>query len=645
MLGLLCAAFLLLPSSFFVSCARMGSPDGGWYDDTPPKVVGSSPEAMGVNVKSQKVTIYFNEFVKLENAQEKVIVSPPQLETPEIRATGKRITVRLKDSLIANTTYTIDFSDAISDNNENNPMGNYTFTFSTGERIDTFEVSGYALDASNLEPIKGIMVGLYDAETFVDTTFHKLPMMRIARTNGSGRFSIKGVAPGRYYVCALQDADGDFVYGQKSEMIGYSRVAVEPSAKPDVRQDTVWRDSLHIDRVIRTHYTHFLPDELTLLCFQAPQTDRYCIKTERKDPEKIGFFFTYGHDSLPQLRGLNFEADSAFVVEASQKRDTVYYWLRDTTLVNQDTLLIEATFMMTDTLGNLIEKTDTVEALAKVPYAKRFKEKQKDIEKWQKVQERRKKRGLAYDSIMPIKPLEVKLTPTGQMSPDQNVWFEMSTPLASYDASAVHLYSQIDSVWYESPHLFEQTGPRTFVLKGEWRPGVEYSLEVDSAAFRGIYGRVSNAIKAGLKIRTDDEFSTVIVNLSGYPDTAHVVVQLMDGGDKVVRQTVADGGTAEFFYVKPASYYLRAFIDQNGNSLWDTGKYEEDLQADGMYYYPEPLECKAKWDVTRNWRLDAYKRFQQKPQAITKQKPDKEKQLRNRNVVRAMEKGILYVPK
>ena len=111
-------AFLLL-----VSCAKMGQPDGGWYDETPPKVIGADPADGGVGVKSKKVSIYFDEFIKLDNPSEKVIVSPPQLEAPEIKAAGKKITVSLVDSLKPNTTYTIDFSDAISDNNENNPMG------------------------------------------------------------------------------------------------------------------------------------------------------------------------------------------------------------------------------------------------------------------------------------------------------------------------------------------------------------------------------------------------------------------------------------------------------------------------------------------------------------------------------------------
>ena len=168
---ILLALFAIHYSLFTISCARMGQPDGGWYDDDPPQVVGSTPEDRATNVKTKKVTIFFDEYIKIDNASEKVIVSPPQLETPEIKAAGKKIVVELKDTLKENTTYTIDFSDAITDNNENNPMGNYTFTFSTGEQIDTFEIAGYVLDASNLEPIKGIAVGLYD--DLSDTAFTK----------------------------------------------------------------------------------------------------------------------------------------------------------------------------------------------------------------------------------------------------------------------------------------------------------------------------------------------------------------------------------------------------------------------------------------------------------------------------------------
>ena len=94
-----------------VGCARMGSPDGGWYDDDPPVVIGSNPVDQSTNVSAKKISIYFDEYIKLEDATNKVIVSPPQLEAPEIKATGKRIVVELQDTLKENITYTIDFSD------------------------------------------------------------------------------------------------------------------------------------------------------------------------------------------------------------------------------------------------------------------------------------------------------------------------------------------------------------------------------------------------------------------------------------------------------------------------------------------------------------------------------------------------------
>ena len=157
----LCALCMILCACFF-ACARMGSPDGGPYDETPPKVVHTSPKFGAANETNVKrVTIEFDEIVKIENASEKVVISPPQIQQPEIEANGRRITVTLLDTLKPDMTYTIDFADAIVDNNEGNPYGDYAFTFSTGEQVDTFQVSGHVLNAEDLEPIKGMLVGLY----------------------------------------------------------------------------------------------------------------------------------------------------------------------------------------------------------------------------------------------------------------------------------------------------------------------------------------------------------------------------------------------------------------------------------------------------------------------------------------------------
>ena len=635
--------FYLLVFLLLVSCAKMGQPDGGWFDETPPKVIGASPADGAVNINQKKINIYFDEFIKLDNPSEKVVVSPPQLEQPEIKGAGRRIQISLVDSLKANTTYTIDFSDAISDNNEGNPMGNYTYSFSTGAAIDTMEVSGHVLESENLEPVKGILVGLY--ADHADSAFRTKPMLRVSRTDSRGRFVIKGVAPGSYRIYALQDQDGDYKFSQKSEKIAFSHDIIVPSCKPDVRQDTTWVDSLHIKSIDQVDYIHFLPDNIVLRAFTEPLTDRFFLKAERQKANSFTLFFSYGDSILPQIKGLNFDAENAFLVEASEKKDTITYWLKDTALVNQDTLLMDITYRMTDSTGVLVNKTDSAqEILSKEPYAKRMKEQEKELAAWTKKQEKKKKKGEPYDSVMEVKPLDVQLSVSSQFDPDQNVIFSFPTPLAKVDTAAIHLYAKHDTLWYRAPMEFLPLENRKYELRGEWRPDIEYSLEVDSAAFEDIYGLASKPIKQGFKVNSLDTYGTLLVNITSLHDLP-LIVQLLDAQDKVVKETKTVNGVAEFYYLKPQKYYMRLIVDRNNNGKWDTGNYDSDQQAEEVYYYPEAIECKAKWDLTESWDPLARELSLQKPGAITKQKPDKEKKVKNQNVQRAAKLGIQYVPK
>lgn len=634
--------FYIVVVLLLVSCAKMGQPDGGWFDETPPKVIGAEPADGGVRVTAKKVNIYFDEFIKVDNPSEKVVVSPPQLETPEIKASGKKIQVSLLDSLKPNTTYTIDFSDAISDNNEGNPLGNYTYSFSTGEVIDTMEVSGYVLEAENLEPIKGILVGLYS--DLADSAFTKQPMLRVSRTDSRGRFVIKGVSPGSYRIYALQDMDGNYMFNQKSEKIAFSHDLIVPSSKPDTRQDTTWIDSLHIKSIDRVPYTHFLPDDIVLRAFTELLTDRYLVKSERKEATHFSLYFSYGDSLLPQIKGLNFDAENAFVVENTEKKDTLTYWLKDTTLVNQDTLRMELTYRMTDSLGVLKNNVDTLEILSKDPYEKRQKRLAKELADWTKKQEKLKKKGEPYDSVMLPKPLDVQIASASQMDPDKNITFTFNTPLVKADTAGIHLYAKHDTLWYRAPFEFNQLEKRKYELRGEWRPDIEYSLEIDSAAFEDIYGKVSDPIKQGFKVNSLDSYGTLLVNITSLNDQP-LLVQLLNAQDQMVKQVKTNNGVAEFFYLKPEKYYMRLIVDRNDNGKWDTGDYAKDQQAEEVYYYPDVIECKEKWDVTESWDPKARNLARQKPGAITKQKAEKEKKVKNQNAERAKKLGIQYIPK
>ena len=639
------------------SCARMGTPDGGWYDETPPKVLGATPADKATEVKAQKVKISFDEFVKIDNPTENVIVSPPQLQAPEIKATGKSIEVKLLDSLKANTTYTIDFSDAISDNNEGNPLGNYTYSFSTGAEIDTMEVSGYVVAAENLEPVKGILVGLY--ANLADSAFEKQPMLRVSRTDSRGHFVIKGVKRGTYRVYALQDVDGNYQFNQKSEMIAFNHELIKPSVMDDTRQDTLWSDSLHIADIKRVGYAHFLPDNITLCAFHEVLTSRYLLSVTRNEANHFAVNFSYGNPKLPQIKGLNFNAHDAFIAIPNAKRDTIDYWLRDTALVNQDTLRMEMTYLMTDSAGQLVSQTDTLEVLSKQPYERRMKQLKATYEKWQKQQEKLKKKGEPYQTEMPRPTLAIRMQNANEIDPEKRLQLQFETPISTIDTTKVHLYTKVDSLWYRANYQLLPAARRNaegrfvrpdslkygmnYEISADWKPGQDYSFETDSTAFTDIYGAVTPKYKQGFKVKGDDEFGSLVITLTGL-DGQPCIVQLLDRNDKVIKEVAAEHQQAEFYYLKPETYYLRLFVDSNHNGIWDTGDYAKDRQPEAVYYYPGKIECKAKWDLTESWNPTSTPLYQQKPGAITKQKADKQKTIRRRNAERAKQMGLPYTP-
>lgn len=629
------------------SCARMGNPDGGWFDEKPPQIVRCTPADRATGVNSKRVVIEFDEYIKLESASEKVTISPPQVEQAEIKTTGKGIRIDLKDSLKANTTYTIDFSDAISDNNEGNPLGNYTYCFSTGDEIDTMEVSGYVVNAEDLEPIKGMLVGLYS--NLEDSVFRTDPMLRVARTDGNGHFVIKGVAQGEYRVYGLEDTDNDYKFSQKAERLAFNHDIIVPSSKPDIRQDTLWADTLHISDIKRVPYTHFLPDDICLRAFTHEITDRYFVKAERKEPEHITLYFSYGSDELPEVRGLNFDSDEAFVVESSAKRDTITYWLRSQDLVDQDTLRAELRYLMTDSLGELAYQTDTLEFMPKVSFEKRQKQAEEKRKEWQKQQDKKRKKGATdVEEEMPAEALEPKYEIPQDMSPVKNVRLVMPAPLASFDTLALHLYQKVDTLWEDRPLLVNTEGmpPRTYELQSEWELGQEYRLDVDSAAFRDIYGHVSMAAKKSIKLAAEETFGTLFVEINGLDVSrdSTVFVNLLSRNTVVACQPVIQR-TAQFYYTKPGEYFLSYFVDENRNGKWDTGDYDRDLQPEPVYFHPEKVECKAKWDITIGVNPNTRPLYRQKPGEIVQQKGEKKKAPRNQNMQRAQKLGIQYIPK
>ncbi len=628
-------------TSLIAACANQGAgPDGGPYDETPPHIVGMTAPERLQNGKRTKFSLVFNELIKVDNPTEKIIVSPPQIETPEIKVSGRRITVELLDSMRPNTTYTVDFSDAITDNNEGNPLGQYTYIFSTGQTTDTMQMSGYVLNAEDLEPVKGILAGLYQQHH--DSVFSKRAFDRVARTDASGFFSIKGVAPDRdYRLYALQDADGDFHFTQPSEMLGFLHNDLRAGAFRDTRYDTLWVDSVRYDSIRIIPYTHFTPDDLVVRAFKIDVNTRHYLKAQRDVPEWFTTFFTGPSRKRPTIQGLNFDASKAFVVNASAGNDTLTYWLADTTLLRQDTLRFAYTYdNWDDSLAQMLPKTDTLELVPKTTFAKRAANEAKELEKWNKQREKREKRGDFSKSQPPMVALQLRADVSSSLVPNRNILIQFDQPLQRFDTKKLHLRLKKDSTYHDAPYALD-TVPNNILayrLRAEWRPGQEYQLVIDSAAMTSLYGRVNLATDNKFSIAKLEDFGTVFLSLSNAHEST--VVQLLGSDGKPVAQAPTKNGRAEFYYVQPGKYYLRCFFDRNGDGKWTTGSWSPRRDPEEVYYFPKEIEVRANWDLNESWDVTALRLDKQKPDALVKQRSDKQKiDTHQRNIERLRQRG------
>ena len=620
------------------SCASMGTPDGGPYDEMPPKFVRSTPRLHGVNAKSKKIELEFDEFIKLEKAAEKVVVSPPQLEQPEIKVVGKKVVVELLDTLKEGTTYTIDFSDAIVDNNEGNPMGHFTYSFSTGASIDTMEVSGTVLNAADLEPIKGIQVGLH--KNLNDSALTTLPFDRVSRTDSRGHFIIRGVAPGKYRIYALMDGNQNYLFDSKTEMVAFSDSIIVPSMMPATRQDTLWKDTLTIDTIKMVGYTRFMPDDIILRAFKEENTRQYFSRSQRDKENHFILKFSAKADTLPILTGLNFDSTDAFVVEPNEGNDSICYWIKDSLVYQMDTLALQMDYLYTDTLDQLVPKCDTIYLANKLTREQREKLAKKAAEEKEKERKKKEKKG---ETIEPEKIAFLKMDVDAPSSFDvnRNIALSFEEPVSRIDTSAIHLNVKVDTLWVETPFLFvaDSLLSRKYEILAEWEPEKEYQLKIDSAAVVGLYGLHTNKVEQTLKVKKLDEYGTLLFNLEEAPSTS--VVELLDNGGKVLRQQrISPENTADFYYLAPnTKYYVRLFNDRNGNGKWDTGNVEKGIQPEEVYYFPKVWEMKANFEFEETWNIHATPVDKQKLDEIKKQKPEETKKIQNKNKERAKKLG------
>lgn len=585
-------------------CASIGNPSGGPRDEDPPRFVRANPAPGSVNVDPSNIYIDFNELVNVKDAFQKVVLSPPGTSTPRVSTRGHRVVVNITDTLLPNTTYTIDFGDAIEDNNEANKLSGFAYTFSTGPVLDSLRISGMVLGAEDMEPQQGVYVGAYISKE--DSAFIRMPFERLSRTDELGRFIIRGLQDTTYRLFALKDLDNDRHYANPEEDIAWFEDTIRPSAERIITNDTI-RNLYNgaVDTVIKRERTRFLPNNVLLRMFNTGLKPQYLVSYTRPDSTRLEFIFNSPSKKQPQIMLADDEVYSEPLKgETTVGNDTLTFWLPKE-LAMRDTLKLAMRYQNVNLLTGVETMVDDTVKLMK-PKVKTSTKKDKKKKSDKNAKDEKVKSSeysvnpedsipdIINDSIAKVDNVEVNHTdtvaeevkiPTFKFSakgPENDIRLplniEVPIPLSRLDSLAFHLEVKPDTVWLPVKGEYrlnraDTLSERRFKIEFPWQRGSAYKLTVDSLAATDIYGVNSEPLEYEFKTKAPEDLSNLKLTLSGLDSDIPSFVQLMASGDKPKYTAPVVNGVASFEGIDAGKYYARLYEDFNGDGKFSPGSY------------------------------------------------------------------------
>ncbi len=588
---------LLFISILLISgCAKIAAPPGGPKDEEPPKIKKSVPENYSTNFDQKTIKIDFDEHVVLKEVNQKLIISPPLLENPEIRMKGKSLIIEIEEELYENTTYTFNFNDAIVDLNESNPFVNFQYVFSTGDELDSLKFGGEIVNAFNLSVPEEVHVLLYD--DLSDSAIYKHKPLYVSKADENGNFLIQNLKADTFQIFALQDANLDFLYDLE-EYVGFSDSLVFLSA--ETQQDYFIEDSLNLlsdslEIPIPEDMIEIIPDSLNLTqnvtskklvlsMFQEAFKEQYLLNSERTRKENLLFVFNkplFGEleINLPEFPDVN----NWFLQDKYTIGDTIAYWITDTTLVKEESLKVAYSYQVKSQSDSIKQVSDTVFFRYKAPSTKTRRRAAVTTEK---------KPSLALlMNAGPGNPLDLNERPT----------ISSTTPISDFDNSKMEFYSIKDSVEtaVEINPYRDSTELNRLFFDLKLEPETSYKIQYLPGAVTDIYGLANDSIEIRFRPREQEFYGNIIMDLTNIDKS--LIVQLLTDKEEVVKQTRVYRDTSLVYdFLPPKTYLIKAIWDKNDNGKWDTGNLIKRIQAEKVIYYIEAIKLRSNWEFKKNW--------------------------------------------
>ncbi|WP_288864478.1 Ig-like domain-containing protein [uncultured Alistipes sp.] len=591
---------LFFASAFFSRCASMMIPTGGPRDTLPPVIVNMTPDNFSTDrplVGHGKIYIEFDEFVQLKDQQKEFFTSPQMKKKPTVTLRGRGIVIQLRDTLLPNTTYALNFGSALRDNNEGNPLHSMRYVFSTGPEIDSMILSGYTADAYKADSVSKTFIWFFPADSVediaeYDSTIFKYKPAVIARAENNGIFIAQNLKPVPYRVYAVQDKNDNQLYEPGSDQVGFLDGTYNPAALPDF---AMWYDSLR-------HYVSAEP-QLYLRMFTDRAFRRQVLaQSERPFQHKALLYFSAPH---PQIDSIRFDSipEGGFIVDPQTVgRDTLALWFTVPSAQLPDTLRGSVTYFKHDSVNVLRRVTEPLKL------SWRFietKEQQREREKLERERRRAEEAGEEWTEPRKPSPFAFKLPLNGEINPENHLTVDFDYPLARLDSAAMLLtLLKADNSVEDVPVRFVRDTAllRRWYVRAPWKPEGQYTLTIPAGAITDVAGFTNDSIVGKYTVLDPEKFATVKIDVRGREGVQYIV-QLLDGSGslKQERRGVVSG-PVRFNYVSPGEIKFRVIEDLNGNGKWDSGDVVARRQPERAEMFVdeqggETFATKANWDI------------------------------------------------
>lgn len=552
----------LLPL-FAPSCANTTqAPSGGKKDTIPPLIIDIKPLPGAVRVPTVKASLVFSfdEYFNIKNPGN-IFLSPPLQHAPKTRVRGRDLIVTFEDTLAANTTYTLNFTDAIADANEGNMFPGYTYVFSTGERIDSMMMTGTVRDCNTLAPVKGATVLLY--KDLADSAVLKHRPYAAVKTDDWGFFALPFIQDTLYRIYAIKDANNNNIYEPETETVAFIDSLIRPVL---VASDTV-PEILKYD-MLDTLRCQARRSEHELKLFREKPTKQYIVNKVRTSERSAYLTFMAPGAWIDSLWIRGYRADQV-ISQFNILQDSLELWINSRRAA-PDTMRIYVNYRKTDSLGRLAPAQEIV----KLPLMPDKRTYSKPV-----------RRNIKHEDTTCV----YKFSAAPETVEQNGFELEFRNPI---------IWAQFDSVKFVAINTRQRETRAEFTVeqdslnlrrytlrpKDKLLPGFEYSMKLPYRAFRDINGFWSDSTQVKVSLPSDETLSTLDLELTGV-DRKLIVDLLGEKRDKVLRSYVIDrDGTLNFPYLKAGRYSIRITEDGNRNSIVDTGSLLEHRQPETVVF-------------------------------------------------------------